>query len=196
MPPPDARAPMSSPSAAIANLVAVLTRAADLPAQISAAGDRLVSALRAGGKILSCGNGGSATAALHLAEELLGRYRANRRPLPAVCLAADPATLTCIANDFGFDQIFARQLDALAGPADVLVAFSTSGNSPNILAALAAARARGAVTILVTGGDGGRARAACDLAVLIPSADLARVQEVHTLVLHCWLEQIEAAFPA
>jgi D-sedoheptulose 7-phosphate isomerase len=108
-------------------------------------------ALLAGHTLLTCGNGGSATDAQHLAEELIGRYRANRRALPAIALTADSAALTCIANDFGYDAVFSRQVEGLARPGDLLLCFSTSGNSPNISAALRAARARGAGTIALLG---------------------------------------------
>lgn len=185
-----------STHAALDELLQVATATQALEPAITAAGDLLVNSLRAGGKILTCGNGGSATAAQHLAEEFLGRYQALRRPLPAVCLNSDPATLTCIANDFGYEQVFSRQVEALAAPADVLVGLSTSGNSANVLAAFAAARARGAKTILLGGKSGGRARGQCDAEIIIPSSHTARIQELHTLVLHCWLEQVDAAFPA
>jgi D-sedoheptulose 7-phosphate isomerase len=155
----------------------------------------VVAALRAGGTIFTCGNGGSATDAAHLSEELVGRYRANRRPLPAVCLGADGAALTCIANDFGYEQVFARQLAALGRPGDLLVCFSTSGNSPNLLAALEAARAAGVGSIALLGGAGGRARPLADHALVVPSANGARVQEAHTLLLHAICEAVEAAFP-
>lgn len=182
------------PADALDELLSVLAATRSLESTITAAGALLVATLRQGGKILTCGNGGSATAAQHLAEEFLGRYQALRRPLPAVCLNAEPATLTCIANDFGFEQIFSRQVEALASPGDVLVCLSTSGNSANVLAAIAAARQRGAKTILLGGKSGGRARGLCDAEVIVPSNHTARIQEVHTLVLHCWLEQIDAAF--
>lgn len=155
----------------------------------------VVAALQAGGTVFTCGNGGSATDAAHLSEELVGRYRANRRPLPAVCLSADGAALTCIANDFGYDQVFARPIAALGKPGDVLVCFSTSGNSPNLLAALEAARARRVTTLALLGGDGGKARALADHALVAPSANGARVQETHTLLLHALCEAVEAAFP-
>jgi D-sedoheptulose 7-phosphate isomerase len=147
--------------------------------------------LRAGGKILTCGNGGSAADAMHLAEELMGRYKANRRPLPAVCLNADPTLLTCIANDFGFDEVFARQVEGLAGPNDLLVCFSTSGNSPNILRALETARTAGARTVALLGRDGGNARGRADLELIVAGNDTARIQEAHTLILHGLLEFLE-----
>lgn len=154
--------------------------------------DWLVETLRGGGKVLSCGNGGSAADALHLAEELTGRYRANRKALAAVCLAADPTALTCISNDFGFERVFSRQVEALARPGDLLVGFSTSGKSANVLEALRAARGAGARSILLAGGDGGTCGDAADLAILVPSSSGARIQEVHTVILHHWLERVEA----
>jgi D-sedoheptulose 7-phosphate isomerase len=155
----------------------------------------VVEALRAGGTVYTCGNGGSATDAAHLSEELVGRYRASRRPLPAVCLSADGAALTCIANDFGYEQIFARPIAALGRPGDLLVCFSTSGRSPNLLAALQAAHTKGVLSIALLGGEGGPARALADCALVVPSANGARVQEVHTLLLHAICEAVEAAFP-
>lgn len=147
----------------------------------------------AGHVLFSCGNGGSATDAQHLAEELVARYRANRRALPAIALTADSAVLTCIGNDFGYEQVFARQIEALAHPDDLLVCFSTSGNSPNILAALRAARARGVTSVALLGKDGGAARDLADLALVVPNQDTARIQEAHLQVLHYICEVIERA---
>lgn len=146
--------------------------------------------------LLTCGNGGSATDAQHLAEELVGRYRGNRRALPAVSLASDVSAITCIANDFGYDAIFARQLQGLGKPGDVLVCFSTSGNSPNIIAALHAARERGIFSIALLGKDGGAARTLADLALVVAADDSARVQEAHLQVLHYICEVIEQAVGA
>jgi D-sedoheptulose 7-phosphate isomerase len=146
-----------------------------------------------GHMLLACGNGGSATDAQHLAEELIGRYRATRRALPAVALTADTAALTCIANDFGYDYVFARQIEALARPGDLLVCFSTSGNSPNVVAALQAAHARGARSVALLGKDGGAARGLADLALIVASDDTARIQEAHLQVLHYICEVVEAA---
>jgi D-sedoheptulose 7-phosphate isomerase len=151
-----------------------------------------VATLQAGGKILTCGNGGSAADALHLAEELVGRYNRNRRSLPAVCLNADPTLLTCIANDFGYDEVFARQVEGLAEKRDLLVCFTTSGNSANILRALATAKGKQVKTVALLGKDGGQAKGRADLELIVASADTARVQEAHTLLLHALLERIEA----
>ena len=150
-----------------------------------------VNSLRSGGKLLTCGNGGSAADALHLAEELVGRYNRNRRSLPAICLNADATLLTCIANDFGFDEVFARQVEGLAGKNDLLVCFTTSGNSPNILRALEAARKAGVKTVALLGKDGGKAKGRADLELIVGHSDTGRIQEAHTLVLHALLERIE-----
>jgi D-sedoheptulose 7-phosphate isomerase len=152
-----------------------------------------VTSLRSGGKILSCGNGGSGADALHLAEELVGRYSRNRRSLPAICLNADPTVLTCIGNDFGFDEVFARQIEGLAGKEDLLVCFSSSGNSPNILHALNTAKRLGVKTVALLGKDGGEARGKADEELIVASSDTARIQEAHTLILHALLETIEKA---
>jgi D-sedoheptulose 7-phosphate isomerase len=155
--------------------------------------DAAVKSLRTGGKLLTCGNGGSAADALHLAEELVGRYKHNRRSLPAVCLNADPTLLTCIGNDFGFDELFARQIEGLAGKNDLLVCFTTSGNSPNILRALDAAKKLGVTTVALLGKDGGKAKGRADLELIVGHADTGRIQEAHTLLLHALLERIERA---
>ena len=153
----------------------------------------LTKTLETGGTIYTCGNGGSAAQAMHLAEELIGRYRADRRPLRAVCLNADPTAITCIGNDFGFDEIFARQASALLRPADALLVFSTSGVSANINKVLDAARALGASAIGLLGKTGGAALAKCDHALVIASDDTAHIQEAHQVVLHLILEVIESS---
>ncbi len=159
---------------------------------IRASGTVMTRALRTGHKILTCGNGGSAADAMHLAEELVGRYKGNRRALAAVALNSDATALTCIANDFGYDAVFSRQVEALGQKGDVLVVFSTSGNSPSILRALAAARKGGLVTVALLGKGGGKAKGLSDHEIIIDSDDGARSQEAHTLILHLWLELIEA----
>ncbi len=148
-------------------------------------------AVAAGGTVVTCGNGGSAAEALHLAEELVGRYRANRPPVAAICLNADPTALTCIANDFGFDEVFARPCEALLGPSDVLVVFTTSGRSPNLLRALEVARDRGAATVGFLGGDGGPAADRCDASIVVTGPDSAAIQEVHQMLMHAVCEQFE-----
>ncbi len=144
----------------------------------------VVDALHAGGQLLTCGNGGSAAEALHLAEELTGRFEADRPPLRAICLNADPTALTCIANDFGYEEVFARQCRALGGRGDVLLVLSTSGTSPNVVRALEAARELGMRTIGLLGGDGGEARSLCTVGLCCPGDDSASIQECHQVVLH------------
>jgi len=155
-----------------------------------------VQSLRAGNKVLACGNGGSAADAMHLAEELIGRYRSNRRSLPGIALCADVTAVTCIANDFGYDEIFARQVEGLGVRGDVLVCFSTSGNSVNILHALDVAKARGVTTVALLGKDGGKAKGRADFEIIVGSSDTARIQEGHTLILHALLEVVEREFKA
>ena len=159
---------------------------------VQAVGAEIAQCLKAGGKLLTCGNGGSATDALHLSEELVGRYKGARPALASICLCADVSALTCIGNDYGYDTIFARQVEALGQLGDVLVAFTTSGNSANILRAFEAAEKRGVTTVLVSGKDGGAAAGGCDFEIIVPSQATARIQEVHTFILHQWLELVEA----
>jgi D-sedoheptulose 7-phosphate isomerase len=173
-------------------LITTLTRFSHQLTEVEAVGQLLIESMRHGGKVLTCGNGGSAADALHLAEELVGRYRGDRPSLPAVCLSADVTVLTCIGNDYGFEAIFARAVESLGRTADVLVGISTSGNSENVLRALKVARAKGLSTVLLGGGDGGASAKLAETSILVPSENTARIQEVHTFVIHAWLEQIEA----
>ena len=186
---------MTSPSSLTSGfdeLIEVLQRAKALEPATLTAGRAIIDALQAGNQLFACGNGGSAADAMHLTEEFVGRYRGDRRALPAICLNADVAALTCICNDYGYEQVFSRQVEALGRRGDVLVGFTTSGNSANVLAAFAVARERGMRTILVSGKDGGKASGTCDHELIVPSSNTARVQEIHTLFLHTWLEQVEA----
>ena len=153
---------------------------------------RLIAAFEAGGRLYTFGNGGSAADAQHLAGEMIGRYRRERRPLPAIALSVDPSVVTCIANDYAWEDVFARQVEALAGPADVVIAFTTSGRSANVVRGLAAARVRGATTVLFGGGDGGAAREHADVALLVSSTTTARVQEMHLLLLHLLSDEVDA----
>jgi D-sedoheptulose 7-phosphate isomerase len=154
----------------------------------------LCAAFEAGGRLYTFGNGGSAADAQHLAAELIGRYKRDRRPLPAVALSVDPSVVTCIANDYAFEDVFARQVDALARPGDVVAGFTTSGSSENVVRGLAAARRAGATTVLFGGGSagGGPAAEQADLALVVPSATTARVQEMHVLLLHALSEAVDA----
>ena len=148
----------------------------------------------AGGRLYAFGNGGSAADAQHLAGELMGRYSRERRPLPAMSLAVDPSVVTCIANDYSYEDVFARQVSALAGPGDVVVGFTTSGRSPNVVRGLEAGRTAGATTVLFTGGDddGGAARDHADVVLLVPSTTTARIQEMHLLLLHLVSDGVDA----
>jgi D-sedoheptulose 7-phosphate isomerase len=159
---------------------------------VDAAGAAMVDALLRGHKLMTCGNGGSAADALHLAEELVGRYSRDRRALAGLCLNADPTAITCICNDYGYEQVFSRGVEALGKRGDVLIGFTTSGNSANVLLAFEAARRLGIITVLLAGKDGGRAKGTCEHEIIIPSTNTARIQEMHTLVMHQWLEMIDA----
>ena len=150
------------------------------------------AALGADRRIYTFGNGGSAADAQHLAAELIGRYARDRRPLPAVALTVDPSAVTCIANDYSYDDVFARQVEALAEPGDIVVGFTTSGRSSNVVNGLAAARQRSAVTVLFSGGDGGAAAAHADHVLLVPSRNTARIQEMHLLLLHVLSEAVDS----
>ena len=158
---------------------------------IAAAFAAMRACFRSGGKALLCGNGGSAADAQHLAAELVGRYRRERRPWPAIALTTDTSALTAIGNDYGFDEVFARQVRALASRGDVVIGLSTSGNSENVLRALAAAGEAGAFRIGLGGRDGGKMTAACDLALIVPADDTARIQEMHITILHILCDTIE-----
>ena len=154
--------------------------------------DRLCEALGRGGKLLTFGNGGSAADAQHFAGELLGRFRDTRRPLPAIALSTDPSVVTCIANDFSYDDLFARQVSALATPDDVVLGISTSGRSPNVVNGLRAAREAGALAVAWTGTDPGPAGEAAEIVLGVPSTTTARIQEVHTLLMHTICVAIDA----
>ena len=163
-----------------------------LAEEIRATGALVCERLAAGGTVYTFGNGGSAADAQHLTGELVGHFRRDRRPLPAVTLSTDPSAMTCIANDYSYADVFARQVDALARPGDVVVAFTTTGRSANVTTALAAAQARGATTLLFAGGDGGPARIHADRTLLVPSKNTQRIQEMHTLMLHVISEMVDA----
>jgi D-sedoheptulose 7-phosphate isomerase len=147
--------------------------------------------LKGGGKILACGNGGSACDAQHLVAELVGRFRDERPALPALTLLGDAATLTALANDYGYERVFARQVEALGVAGDLLIALSTSGNSANVVAAAQAARSRGLFVGGLTGADGGRLAGHCHVLLSAPSTVVARIQEVHGLCIHAFVEDLE-----
>ncbi len=145
----------------------------------------------AGRKVLLCGNGGSAADAQHIAAEFVGRYEAERRALPAIALTTDTSALTAVANDYEFERVFARQVAALAGPGDCLIAISTSGTSPSIIAAVMEARRRGCTVVGLTGANGKKLASLCDACVLVPSDRTARIQELHITIGHIWCEMVE-----
>jgi D-sedoheptulose 7-phosphate isomerase len=157
------------------------------------AAEVIATSLRDGGRLLAFGNGGSAADATHIAAELVGRFLRDRTALPALSLSDNASAVTAIANDFGFDRVFARQVEAFGRAGDVALAISTSGASPNVLAALETARSRGMRTVGLTGGDGGALRGAVDVCIVIPADQTPEIQEGHTLVAHVLCELVEAS---
>lgn len=154
----------------------------------------VVDVLKKGGKILLCGNGGSAADAQHIATELTGRYKTERCGLPAIALTTDTSALTAIGNDYGFDRVFSRQVQALASSKDLLVAISTSGNSPNIIKALEEAKNKGCKTLGLSGKGGGAMSEWCNLNIVVPSTDTPRIQEMHILIGHIVCQAVDDAF--
>jgi D-sedoheptulose 7-phosphate isomerase len=177
---------------AAAGLLARMAEDAELCAAAAAAAERVAAALRAGGKLLICGNGGSAADAQHWAGELVGRFQHDRPGLAAIALTTDSSTLTAIGNDYGYERLFARQIEALGRPGDVLFALSTSGRSPNVLAALRAARERGLATVGFTGEGGGEMAPLCDILLRVPSDATPRIQEGHEVLGHAICALVEA----
>jgi D-sedoheptulose 7-phosphate isomerase len=175
---------------------ATLMRMAGQAAPAQQMADRICQALKAGKKLVTMGNGGSAADAQHFAAELLCRFETERGPLPAVALSTDSSVLTAIGNDYSYDQVFARQVRALVQPGDVVVAISTSGNSPNVLEAVREAKKLKAFTIGLTGGTGGKLKSAVDLSVCVPSPRTAHIQECHISLIHGICALIDAAFQA
>lgn len=144
-----------------------------------------------GKKVFICGNGGSAAEADHFMGELVGRYKANRIAFPCICLNTSTASLTCISNDFGYDTIFERQLEALGKEGDILIGLTTSGNSPNIIKAMEKAKQLGMITIALLGKDGGKLRSKTDHEIIIPSQSTARIQEMHLFIIHSICDYLE-----
>lgn len=161
---------------------------------IEGIGALAVASLRRGARILICGNGGSAADAQHIAAELVGRFAHQRRGLPAIALTTDTSALTSIGNDFGFDHVFARQVEALGREGDILIGISTSGNSRNVIEAVKAAREMGMTTVGLLGGSGGALKDMVDHALVVPSPDTPRIQECHILIGHIWCAMIDDAF--
>jgi len=184
----------SSYRRALGDALANYQSLAALEPQLRSAASICTEVFAGGGKLLICGNGGSAAEAQHLAGELMGRYQGDRGPLPAVALTADSAVLTSIGNDYRFEEIFARQFRGLARSGDALIVFTTSGNSPNVLLALEAAREKNLPSIAFLGGDGGKAKSMAACALIVPHRDTARVQEGHQFLIHCLMDEIESWF--
>lgn len=161
---------------------------------IEKAADLIIKSLDAGCKVLTAGYGGSAADALHMAEELTGRFDKDRRSLPAVSLVADPTLMTCIANDYGFDHVFSRPVEGLGKAGDILVLFSTSGKSKGLQLAVDAARSREMKVIACLGKGGGPLKGQCDVELIVASDETARIQEAHTLILHLVLEEVDRHF--
>ncbi|EOX1768259.1 D-sedoheptulose 7-phosphate isomerase [Vibrio cholerae] len=160
-------------------------------AQIEAAAKLIADSFKQGGKVLSCGNGGSHCDAMHFAEELTGRYRENRPGYPGIAIS-DPSHLSCVSNDFGYDYVFSRYVEAVGAKGDVLFGLSTSGNSANILKAIEAAKAKGMKTIALTGKDGGKMAGLADVEIRVPHFGYAdRIQEVHIKIIHIIIQLIE-----
>jgi D-sedoheptulose 7-phosphate isomerase len=164
-----------------------------MQASVDASGDMLAASLKAGGKIMLCGNGGSAADSQHIAAELTGRFIHDRAPLAGLALSTDSSALTCIGNDYGFDDVFERQVRGLGRAGDCLIGISTSGNSENVMRAVKTANAMGITTIGLLGRDGGKLASLCRHAVIVPSPSTARIQEAHIFIGHTWCGLIERA---
>ncbi len=175
----------------VSDQIAVLHGLHVVSEQVNEAGRLAYQVLNAGGKIMFCGNGGSAADSQHLAAELTGRFIKDRRPLAAMALSTDTSALTCIGNDYAFDEVFARQVQGLARAGDLLIGISTSGNSRNVIRAVEEAKTLGAHVVGLLGRDGGALRAMCDVSIVVPSLVTARIQESHILIGHTLCGLIE-----
>ena len=161
-----------------------------IPAVEQASG-MLIETLKSGHKILLCGNGGSASDAQHIAAELTGRYKRERRGLPGIALTTDTSALTAISNDYGYENVFSRQVEALANAGDLLIGISTSGNSANIISAFKTAKALGCTCLGLSGRNGGEMNRVCDLNIVVPSEDTPRIQEMHILIGHTLCQAVD-----
>jgi D-sedoheptulose 7-phosphate isomerase len=182
---------MSTYERALAEHLSTFHALASLRPQVEQVAGVLAASLVAGGKVMLCGNGGSAADSQHIAAELTGRFRKDRAPLGGIALTTDTSALTSIANDYAFDQVFERQVRGLGRAGDCLIGISTSGNSPNVIRAVQAAQEMGIVAIGLLGRDGGRLASMCDHAVVVRSDTTARIQEAHIFVGHLWCELVE-----
>jgi len=180
--------------AEIRESIAVMADLGRQAAEIAETASMIVSRLQAGGKVIVFGNGGSAADAQHMAAEFVGRYRAERMALAALALTTDSSALTAIGNDYGFEQVFSRQLEAMGKAGDVVLAISTSGNSPNVLRGVEVAKKLGMATIGLSGKAGGKLRGMADICMCVPSDSIPRIQEAHTLIIHILSGIVENAF--
>lgn len=178
----------------LATTVQVFQSLASLRSEVDQAGQLIVKTLKAGNKLLVCGNGGSAAEAQHFCTELVGRYFKNRQSLPAIALSADGSLLTCIGNDYGYDAVFARQIAGLAKPGDLVVGISSSGNSANIIAAIAEARRHGLSSIALLGRGGGRMKGHATIDLIVPGESGRAAQEAHLFLIHHFCDLIDAEF--
>jgi len=161
---------------------------------VESASEMIIATLKNGNKILLCGNGGSASDAQHIAAELTGRYKSERKGLPGLALTTDTSALTAISNDYGYHRVFDRQVEALANTGDLLIGISTSGNSANIVSALKTAKEMGCTCLGLSGKDGGEMNKVCDLNIVVPSDDTPRIQEMHILIGHTLCQAVDDAF--
>jgi len=179
-------------SAALAEHQNVMAKLTTLLPQIAVVADEMRACLKRGGKILLMGNGGSAADSQHIAAEIVGRFKKERRGLPSIALTTDTSIITSVGNDYGFEFIFSRQVEALCTPLDLVIGLTTSGNSPNVVRAIETAKEIGATTVGMTGGTGGKLAVLCDFCLIMPSSDTPRIQEAHIFVGHSLCELLEA----
>ena len=177
-----------------AHLKTIQSVIGNMESPLEEAAECIVNTLKNGNKVLLCGNGGSAADAQHIAAELTGRYKSERKGLPAIALTTDTSALTAISNDYGYAKVFDRQVEALSNQGDLLIGISTSGNSDNILSALQTAKALGCTTLGLSGHDGGKMNDTCDINLIVPSNDTPRIQEIHILLGHTLCQIVDYAF--
>ncbi len=187
---------MRSFESSLADTVRTLQSLGEIRPAIDRAGEMILATLRRGGKLLICGNGGSAAEAAHFSTELVGRYASERRALPAIALSADGSLLTCVVNDYGYEHAFSRQVAGFARPGDLLVVLTTSGNSANIIAALHEAKKVGIDSLAFLGRGGGKAQGLATCELIIPGKCGPATQEAHLFLIHHFCELVDAAFPA
>lgn len=173
---------------------AVMAKVRELAPIVELVGERWLQALNNGGKVLLMGNGGSAADAQHIAAELVGRYMCERKGLPAIALTTDTSILTAVGNDYGYDAVFSRQVEALANPQDIVVGYSTSGNSNNVLTAIEVAKSKGCFTVALTGESGGKLKDLVDACICVPSPSTPRIQEAHAFIGHMLCAAVDASF--